>query len=553
MAKDIKFQGDARGALKRGIDILAEAVSMTLGPKGRAVVVEKAYGTPMVTLDGVTVAKEIKLKDPFENLGANLVKQAADKTNDKVGDGTTTSIVLAKALIDESERYIVDGGINVIKLADCLKNIAKEVCLELDKHSEKVETPERLEEVATLSSKDPAIGKLIAEVMDKAGKNGVVTVDDSNSVENFYEMVEGLSFDKGYLSQYMVTNQDKMEAVIEQPYILVTDKKISSVNDLLPLLEKIMATGRKELVIIAEDIETEPLAMLVVNKMRGTLATLAIKAPGFGDNKKELLQDIAIVTGATFISDDLGKKLEAVEIADLGEAAKVVSTRDTTTIVGGTGDQDEINKRVESIKAQGEKLEPGYEKEKLNERVGKIAGGVTVIKIGAPTESAQKELKQRVEDAVAATKAAMEEGIVPGGGIALFNASLTLIKVKEAEGETLSDDEVARELMIAATQAPLMQIVINSGEGEKYQEIALELKNLKTLRSGAEWLGYNANTNSIGDLKKSGIIDPLKVTKTALNNAVSVAANFLTIGAAIVNEPKKDEESGALPPGFGGM
>ncbi len=538
MAKQILFNEEARKALKEGIDKLASAVKMTLGPRGRAVVIEKGYGAPQVTFDGVTVAKEIELKGKYENLGAEFIKQAADKTNDKVGDGTSSAVVLTHALINEGERVIQEKGFNVIHLSEELNRVSQEIISLLEKQKELINDNKKIEEVATLSSKDKEIGKLIAEVMQKIGKEGVVTIEDSNTIGNSYEIVEGLEFDRGYISPYMVTNPEKMEADLEDPYILVTDKKISSVNEILPLLEKVVKSGKKELVIIADEVEGEALATLVLNKLRGVFNVLAVKAPGFGDRKKEMLQDICVVTGANFISDDMGRKLESVELADLGQAHRVVADKDKTTIVGGKGDKEEIEKRIAQIKNQIQKTDSEFDKEKLQERLGKLAGGIAVIKVGAPTESAQKELKQRVEDAVAATKAAMEEGIVPGGGIALFNISLQKINVSKGQVDhAITESAVA--ILEKALQAPLEAIITNSGE-----EPAKIIDQLKTEKSkgGKEWIGFNAASNKIVDLKEEGIIDPLKVVKTAFINAVSVASTYLTIGAAIVEAPEEKEK-----------
>lgn len=539
MAKDIKFNEEARSAIKKGVDKLAEAVKMTLGPRGRAAVIEQSFGTPQVTFDGVTVAKEIELKDKYENLGAEFIKQAADKTNDNVGDGTTTSVVLAQAMIDEGEKVIQEKGFNVIQLAEEIKKTSKEVIKSLTEQKEKIDDTKKIEEVATLSAKDKEIGKLIAEVMDKIGKDGVVAVDDSNTLENSYEMTEGMQFDRGYVSPYMVTNQEKMEAVLENPYILVTNKKISAISELLPLLEKIVQSGKKELLIIADDIEGEALATLVVNKIRGIFNVLAVKAPGFGDRSKEMLQDIAVLTGAEYISEDVGKKLENVDISSLGHAERVVSTKDDTTIVGGKGDKQAIESRIANIKAQIKKSDSDFDKEKLQERLGKLAGGVAVIKVGAPTESAQKELKQRVEDAVAATRAAMEEGIVPGGGIALFNISLKIAEDIKEENKPVA--KAARSIIERATRAPLEAIVENSGQSA--ETIVNQLRQKKSGGNKNIWAGFNANTNQIeDDLRQAGIIDPLKVTKTAFLNAVSVAANYLTIGVALTEIPAKKNE-----------
>lgn len=535
MAKQIKFNEDARAALKKGIDTLAEAVRMTLGPRGRAVVVEKGYGAPQVTFDGVTVAKEIELEEKYENLGAEFIKQAADKTNDNVGDGTTTSVVLAHSLIEEGEKVVNEKGFNVIRLAEELRSQSEEIIKELEAQKEEINDNKKIQEVATLSAKDPEIGRLIAEVMAKIGKEGVVTVEDSNTIGNSYEMVEGMSFDRGYLSQYMISNQERMEAVLENPLVLVTDKKISSLNELLPVLEKIIQNGKKELFIIADDVEGEALATLVLNKLRGVFNVLAVKAPGFGDRKKDLLQDICAVTGASFISEDLGRKLDSVGLEDLGSAHRVVSSKDATTVVGGKGEKKAIEERIAQIKSQLEKTDSDFDKEKLQERLGKLAGGVAVIKVGAPAESAQKELKQRVEDAVHATRAAMEEGIIPGGGVALFNVSL---KFTKKEGPTV--EAAAWGILHHALQAPLTAIAVNSGESPK--AILSDLESKK--KEGNVWLGFNAATNQLGDLKEAGIIDPLKVTKTAFRSAISVAANYLTIGAAVSEIPEKKENHG---------
>ncbi len=548
MAKQLLFNESARAAIKKGIDKLAEAVGMTLGPRGRAVVMEKSYGAPQVTFDGVTVAKEIELEDKWENLGAEFLKQAADKTNDNVGDGTTTSVVLAHAMIDEGEKAIREKGFNVIYLAESLRKASEAVVKKLEGQRELINDVRKIQEVATLSAKDAEIGKLIAEVMGKIGKEGVVTIEDSNTIGNSHEMVEGMQFDRGYVSPYMITSQERMEAVLEDPYILITDKKISAVSEILSLLEKIVASGKKELVIVAEEVEGEALATLVVNKLRGIFSVLAVKTPGFGDRRKEMLQDIAIVTGGQFISEDLGKKLENVELTDLGHAHRVVSNKDSTTIVGGKGNKKDIADRVLQIKSQIKKTESDFDKEKLQERLGKLAGGVAVIKVGAPTESAQKELKQRVEDAVAATRAAMEEGIVPGGGIALFNI---VIMAKNVSPHERRGVEAAQEIINAALEAPITAIVKNSGESP--EAVIARLTEIKAVKGG-EWQGFNGLTNEIGDLQKAGIVDPLKVVKTAFINAISVAANYLTVGAAITNIPeKKDPPAGGGMPGGMGM
>ncbi|MDP3763732.1 MAG: chaperonin GroEL, partial [bacterium] len=478
-----------------------------------------------------------------ENLGAEFIKQAAEKTNDNVGDGTTTSVVLAHSMIEEGEKAISEKGFNVIQLSEELKKAAEEVVKELEKQKVVIKNdPKKIKEVATLSAKDAEIGGLIAEVMDKIGGEGIVTIEDSNTVGNSHEMVEGLQFDRGFISPYMMSHPDKMEAALENPYILVTDQKISAIGDLLPILEKIIAGGRKELVIIAEEVEGEALATLVVNKLRGVFNVLAVKAPGFGDRRKEMLQDIATVTGADFISEELGKKLTGVDLSSLGRAHKVVANKDNTTIVGGGGNKDEIQKRVAQIKSQIQMTESDFDKEKLQERLGKLAGGVAVIKVGAPTETAQKELKQRVEDAVAATRAAMGEGIVPGGGMALFGVVL-----KEANEPVA---KAARDILIKTLEAPIRAIVENSGQS--WERIVQDLRQERS-KANNSWIGFNASTNKIGDLKEAGIIDPLKVTKTAFINAVSVASTYLTIGAAITEIPEKNPPAGGRGGGMNGM
>ena len=541
------FNENARTAMRRGIDKLAEAVKMTLGPRGRAVILEKSYGPPQVTFDGVTVAKEIELADKYENLGAEFIKQAADKTNTNVGDGTTTAVVLAQAMIRAGEDSINKGGFNVIQLAGELKEASEAVIKNLESQRELINDNKKIQEVATLSAKDSGIGKLIAEVVDEVGKDGVISVEDANTIGSSHEIVEGMQFDRGYVSQYMVTNAERMEAVYENPLILITDKKISALNEFLPLLEKLAKSGKKNLVIIAEDIEGESLATLVVNKIRGTFNTLAVKAPGFGDRRKEMLEDIAILTGGEVVSEEKGLRLDSVDINVLGEARRVVSTKENTTIIGGAGKKSDIEKRIKQIKIQIEESTSEFDKEKLQERLGKLSGGVAIIKVGAPTESAQKELKQRVEDAVAATKAAMEEGIVPGGGMALFNI---VLKKEVKAKKDLPVAVAASKIMAKALSAPVEAIIENSGESP--EEIVAELMQIKS-KPNSNWIGFNALTNSIGNLKDYGIVDPLKVTKTAFINAVSVAANYLTVGAAVTEIPEKNPPSGGAGMPHGGM
>ncbi|MEK7093969.1 MAG: chaperonin GroEL, partial [Patescibacteria group bacterium] len=481
----------------------------------------------------------------YVNLGAEFIKLAADKTNDNVGDGTTTSVVLAQAIIDEGEKTIREKGFNVIHLAEELKRESEAIIKSLENQRELINDNKKVKEVATLSAKDKEIGGLIAEVMEKIGKDGVVTIDDSNTLANSYELVEGMQFERGYVSQYMISNQERMEAVLEDPYILVTDKKISSIQEILALLEKIVQSGKKELVIVAEEVDGEALTTLILNKLRGIFNVLAVKAPGFGDRRKEMLQDIAIVTGATFISEDLGKKLENVGLEDLGHAQRVVSTKDSTTIVAGRGEKKEIDARVSQLKVQIQKTDSDFDKEKLQERLGKLSGGVAVIKVGAATETAQKELKQRVEDAVAATRAAMEEGIVPGGGIALFNVVIEMSSEAEKKDAV---SKAARSILIEALKAPVRAIITNSGESSEPILAVLKEKGGK-----GTWMGFNGLTNKIENLKDAGIIDPLKVTKTALVSSVSVAATYLTIGAAFTTIPEKEKEGGGMSGGMPGM
>ncbi len=544
MAKQILFEENARKALRRGMDKLAKAVRATLGPRGKAVVIDKGYGAPQVTFDGVTVAKEIELANKYENLGADFIKQAAEKTGDNVGDGTTTAVVLAHAMIDEGEKLILAKGFNVIQLAEKLREAAKDVIEKLEKQKEVIEQKARVAEVATLSAKNPEIGNLIAEIFEKVGKDGVVTVEESQTMELSHEIVEGMQFDRGYISPYMITNPERMEAELEDPYILITDKKISSIADILPTLERVVQTGKKNIVIIADDVEGEALATLIVNKLRGTFTALAVKAPGFGDRKKEMLEDIAIVTGGRVISEDVGLKLENVELSMLGQARRVVATKDTTTIVDGRGDKTDIENRIKQIKAQIAKTESEFDKEKLQERLAKLAGGVAVIKVGGATETEIKETKYRTEDAVHATRAALEEGIVPGGGIALFNI---YAMQKDRLGEESDDvEKAAAKILARALAAPLTAIVENSGgDAEKIKSELIEYK----AKTKDYWYGYNSVSNKLENLKEKGIIDPLKVTKTAFINAVSVAANYLLIGAAITDLPEKKatKAAGEMP------
>ena len=540
MAKQISFSEDSRAALKRGVDTLANAVKVTLGPKGRNVVLDRGYGAPTVTKDGVTVAKEVELEDKFENLGAELVKEVASKTNDVAGDGTTTATVLAQAMIAEGLRNVT-AGTNPQVLR---RGIEKGVDALVKEVLEKIATPikgDEIKNVASISANDKEIGEMIAKAMEQVGENGVITVEESQSFGVDVEVVEGMQFDKGYLSPYMITNQERMEAVYTDAYVLITDKKISSVQDILPLLEKVAAAGKKELVIICEDLDGEALATLVVNKLRGAFSALAIKAPGFGDRRKAIMQDIAVLTGGKVISEEVGLKLDSAELSDLGQVRKIVANKDNTTIVEGHGDKQSIAERVKKIKAQVETTSSDYEKEKLVERVAKLSGGVAVIKVGAATETEMKEKKDRIDDAVAATKAAVEEGIVPGGGVALIRAMRALDSV-EADGE----ERIGLDILRRALEAPLRMIATNAGK-----DGSVVAEKVKAQEAGH---GYNAATDTYEDLVAAGVIDPAKVTRSALQNAASIAIMIITTECAITDVPKKDE--GAMPagmPGMGGM
>jgi len=541
MAKQITFNEEARQALKRGVDKLANTVKVTLGPRGSNVVLEKSYGTPIITNDGVTIAKEIELADKLENIGASLVKEASTKTNDVAGDGTTTAVLLAQAIITEGLKNIT-SGVNPMVLKKGLEKGVAAVVAELrNKISKPISKKEEIIQVATISAQDPEIGSLIGEIIDIVGKDGVITVEESQSFGISKEIVEGLQFDRGYVSPYMVTNAERMESVYENARILITDQKLSSLQEILPLLEKVAQSGSKELVIIAEEVEGEALATLVVNKLRGTFHTLAIKAPGFGDRKKEMLEDIAIITGGTVVSEERGVKLDKAEISMLGLARKVIATKENTTIVGGKGKKSDLDKRVKQIKAQIEQTDSEFDREKLQERSAKLSGGVAVVKVGAATEVEQKEKQYRIEDAIAATKAAVEEGIVPGGGVALIRAIDALDKVK-AEGE----ERIGVNILRRALEEPLRQIAQNAGIDGSVA--ASEVKKAK----GAQ--GFNALTGVYEDMVKAGVIDPTKVVRSALQNAASVAAMFLTTEAVVSDVPEeKKEQAGGGMPGMGGM
>ncbi len=535
-AKQLVFDVEARKALERGVNTVANAVKVTLGPKGRNVVLEKKYGSPVITKDGVTVAKEIELADPYENMGAQLCREVASKTNDVAGDGTTTATVLAQAMVLEGLKNVAAGANPMLIKRGIDKAVAAAVD-ELKRMAIPVEGKNDIAHVASIAGNDPEIGQLIADAMEKVGKDGVITVEEAKGTTTTVEVVEGMEFDKGYISPYFVTNAEAMEAVLEEPFLLIHEKKISNVHDLLPLLEKIVQAGRP-LLIIAEDVEGEALATLVVNKIRGTLQVCAVKAPGFGDRRKAMMEDIAILTGGTFISEDLGVKLENVGLEMLGQARRVRVSKDKTTIVEGKGDPNRIKGRVEQIKRQIEETDSDYDREKLQERLAKLAGGVAVIQVGAATETELKEKKHRIEDAVHATRAAVEEGIVPGGGTALINIIPALDKVA-AEG----DEAVGVNIVKKALAEPLRQIAINAG-----LEGSVVVERVKHERPG---VGFNALTEEFVDMVKAGIVDPVKVTRTALQNAASIAGMVLTTEALISEIPKKEKP--VTPPGGGDM
>lgn len=542
-AKELRFSEDARSAILNGVNVLANAVKVTLGPKGRNVVIEKSFGAPNITKDGVTVAKEIELSDKFENMGAQMVREVASKTNDDAGDGTTTATVLAQAIYREGAK-IVAAGINPMELKRGIDKAVEAVIAELKKISKPIKDQKEVAQVGTISANNDAnIGKIIAEAMEKVGKEGVITVEESKTAETTLDVVEGMQFDRGYLSPYFVTNPEKMEAAIENPYILIYEKKISSMKDLLPLLEKVVQKSRP-LVIVAEEIEGEALATLVVNKLRGTLQVAAVKAPGFGDRRKEMLQDIAVLTGGRVISEDLGHKLETARLEDLGQAKKVTIDKDNTTIVDGAGKKAEVEARVKTLRAQVEETTSDYDREKLQERLAKLVGGVAVINVGAATEVEMKEKKARVEDALNATRAAVEEGIVPGGGTALLRAA----KVLPALKKNLSvEQEAGVKIIMRALEEPLRQIAGNAGfEGS----IVVD----KVTSNSAASFGFNALTETYEDLIAAGVIDPTKVARCALQNAASVASLMLTTETLIAEKPKKDSAPmGGGGPGMGGM
>ena len=538
MAKQLIFSEEARRSLKRGIDTLATAVATTLGPKGRNVALDKKWGAPTITHDGVTVAKEIELEDPYENMGAQLLKEAATKTNDIAGDGTTTSTVLAHTIITEGLKNVAAGA-NPMLLKRGIEKGTEALVAAIKDMSIEVKGREDIANVAAISAADREIGDLIAEVMEKVGKDGVVTVEESKGLEFETEYVEGMQFDRGYISPYFITNPEAMEAELEDPYILIYDKKISSATDIVPILEKLVQVGKRELVIVAEDVDGEALATLVLNKLRGMLSTLAIKAPGFGDRRKAMLQDISILTGGQLITEEMGRKLETVQISDLGRADKVVSSKDETTVIGGKGDEKQIKGRIEQIRVEIDKSTSDYDKEKLQERLAKLVGGVAVIGVGAATEVELKEKKHRVEDALHATRAAVEEGIVPGGGVALINATPALDEVKMER----PDEQTGVNILRRALEEPMRGIVRNAGmDGAVVVETVRRTKK----EQDNPYIGYDIIANEYRDMVEAGIIDPVKVTRGALENAASIAAMILTTEALITDIP--EEEKPAAPP-----
>ncbi|MDM8528470.1 chaperonin GroEL [Anaerolineales bacterium HSG24] len=546
MAKQLLFQDEARRQLKVGIDILAQAVATTLGPKGRNVALDKKWGAPTVTHDGVTVAKEIELEDPYQNMGAQLLKEAATKTNDIAGDGTTTATVLAHTMVNEGLKNVAAGA-NPMLLKRGMQIATVAVTEALAKVSIAIETKEEIASVAAISAQNPEIGDLIAEVMDKVGKDGVVTVEESKGLAFETEYVEGMQFDRGYISPYFVTNQESMEASLESPYLLIYDKKISAAQDLVPILEQLVQTGKREMVIIAEDVDGEALATLVLNKLRGTFSVLAIKAPGFGDRRKAMLQDIAILTGATVITEEMGRKLDSTTLEDLGRCDKVVSTKDDTTVIGGAGTENDIKGRINQIKAEIDNSTSDYDQEKLQERLAKLAGGVAVIRVGAATETELKEKKHRVEDALSATRAAVEEGIVPGGGVALINAIAVLDNVTS----DTPDIKTGISIVKRSLEGPIRGIMSNAGLDGSV--IIQEVRRQQDAQDN-DSIGFNIITSEYTDMVKAGVIDPAKVTRGALSNASSIASMILTTEALITDIPEPEP---AMPaggaPGMGGM
>ena len=548
-AKQLVFSEDARRKLRNGMNTVANAVGATLGPKGRNVAVDRKFGSPTITHDGVSVAKEIELEDPFENMGAQLLKEAAQKTNDIAGDGTTTSTVLAHAIVNEGLKAL-EAGYNPMLLKHGIQQATESVVEELRKMSVKIDTREEIASVATNSAADESIGELIAGVMDKVGKDGVITVEESKSMADETEFVEGMQFDRGYISAYFITNADQMEAIISDAYILINEKKISAAQDIVPLLEKLVQIGKRELVIIAEDIDGEALATLVLNKLRGMLNVLAVKAPGFGDRRKAMLQDIAALTGGTVISEETGRKLETATLADLGRAEKVIADKENTTIIGGKGKKGDIEGRIKEIRSEIDKSTSDYDKEKLQERLAKLSGGVAIIRVGAATETEMKEKKHRVEDALSAARAAVEEGIVPGGEISLINAANKLDKMMKMDDGNDEEIRVGINIVKKALEAPIRRLASNAGQDgsviiDTVRRTAIEKKNKN--------IGYNVLTGKYVDMIEAGVIDPVKVVRGALENAASIAAMILTTDVLITDMPEKEKAPAMPPGGMGGM
>jgi len=547
-AKQLVFSEEARRKLKNGMNVVANAVSATLGPKGRNVAVDRKFGSPTITHDGVSVAKEIELEDPFENMGAQLLKEAAQKTNDIAGDGTTTSTVLAHAIVNEGLKAL-EAGYNPMLLKRGIEIATETIVAELKKNSVKIDTKEEIASVATNSAADEEVGQLIADVMDKVGKDGVITVEESKTMQFETEFVEGMQFDRGYLSPYFITSAENMEAQIGDAYVLIYDKKISAAQDIVPLLEKLVQLGKRELVIIAEDVDGEALATLILNKIRGMLNVLAIKAPGFGDRRKAMLQDIAVLTGGEVVSEELGRKLESVTVQELGRAEKVVSDKENTTVIGGKGKKASIEARIKEIRIEIDKSTSDYDREKLQERLAKLSGGVAIIRVGAATETEMKEKKHRVEDALSAARAAVEEGIVPGGEISLINASAKLDKLAKSQAEEAEEVKVGINIVKKALEAPIRKLASNAGQDgsviiDTVRRTAAEKKNPN--------IGYNVLTDEYTDMIKAGVIDPVKVVRGALENAASIAAMILTTDVLITDMPEK-EKAPAMPPGGMGM
>jgi len=548
-AKQLVFSEEARRKLKNGMNVVANAVSATLGPKGRNVAVDRKFGSPTITHDGVSVAKEIELEDPFENMGAQLLKEAAQKTNDIAGDGTTTSTVLAHAIVNEGLKAL-EAGYNPMLLKRGIEIATETIVAELKKNSVKIDTKEEIASVATNSAADEEVGQLIADVMDKVGKDGVITVEESKTMQFETEFVEGMQFDRGYLSPYFITNAEQMEAQISDAYVLIYDKKISAAQDIVPLLEKLVQLGKRELVIIAEDVDGEALATLILNKIRGMLNVLAVKAPGFGDRRKAMLQDIASLTGGQVVSEEMGRKLESVAVSDLGRAEKVVSDKENTTVVGGKGKKADIEGRIREIRIEIDKSTSDYDREKLQERLAKLSGGVAIIRVGAATETEMKEKKHRVEDALSAARAAVEEGIVPGGEISLINAAGKLDKLVKQHAEDDNEEiKVGINIIKKALEAPIRKLASNAGQDgsviiDTVRRTASEKKNPN--------IGFNVLTGEYTDMIKAGVIDPVKVVRGALENAASIAAMILTTDVLITDMPEKDKAP-AMPPGGMGM